>query len=275
MRSATIWLGLIALLLGGCGGIEPPEPDHLTIIGSTAMAPLVESLASAYHEEHPHVTFSVEAQGSAMGLALARQGTASLGMVARPVTRPELFNPQSGRQQIWTTKIALDGLAIIVNPQNPLHALTAEQVRGLFTGQATRWVYLGWDGGDVRVVSREEGSGTRQVFEAALLPGAQPTLNAIVTPTSSAMLEYVAAHREAVGYVSMGLVGDDVKPIALDNVLPTAATVASGTYPVVRPFLLVNDAEPPGEVRAFLQFASGPAGRAIISQRFGLPGNGL
>ncbi len=238
------------------------------------MAPLVESLASAYHEEHPHVTFSVEAQGSTLGLALARQGAASLGMVARPVAQSELLDPQSGRQQIWTTAIAMDGLAIIVNPQNPLRTLTTDQVRDLFAGHVTRWVYLGWDGGDVRAVSREEGSGTRQVFEAALLQGEQPTLNAIVTPTSSAMLEYVAAHREAVGYVSMGLVGGDVKPIALDGVMPTVATVTDGDYPVVRPLVLVNGADPSAEVRDFLQFTTGPAGRAIIGQHFDLPGNG-
>jgi len=88
------------------------------------------------------------------------------------------------------------------------------------------------------------------------------------------MLEYVAAHREAVGYVSMGLVGGDVKPIALDGVMPTVATVTDGDYPVVRPLVLVNGADPSAEVRDFLQFTTGPAGRAIIGQHFDLPGNG-
>ncbi len=245
---------------------------HLTITGSTTMAPLLQSLSEEYHQTHPHVTFSVGAQGSARGLAMAQQGTADLGMVARELTPDETFDPATGRRRLWSTAIARDGIAIIVNPQNRLEGLRNEQVRALVTGEILRWADVGWDGPeDVQIVSREDGAATRTVFESLALHGTEPTLNAIVMPTSEAMAQFVAQHQGAIGYLSMGLAGGNVKSLALDGVYPTPATVGDGTYLLTRPLLLVSGKAPQGEVGSFLRWVTGPAGRAIIRERYALP----
>ncbi|NOZ06285.1 MAG: phosphate ABC transporter substrate-binding protein [Chloroflexi bacterium] len=273
MRGITAaLLGSLILWLSACGGVEPPQPVHVTITGSTAMAPLLQSLSEEYHQTHPYVTFSVGAQGSALGLAMAQQGTADLGMVARKLTPDETFDPATGRRRLWSTVIARDGIALIVNPQNPLSGLRSTQLQALVTGEIPRWADAGWDGTEsVQVVSREDGAATRMVFEALALHGTEPTLNAIVMPTSQAMAQFVAQHRNAIGYLSMGLATGQVKTLALDGVYPTPGTTGDGTYPLTRPFLLVSGKAPQGEVGSFLHWVTGPAGQAIIRERYALP----
>jgi len=273
MRGITAaLLGSLILWLTACGGVEPSQPVHVTITGSTAMAPLLQSLSAEYHQTHPYMTFSVGAQGSALGLAMVQQGTADLGMVARELTGDDLFDPASGRRRLWSTVIARDGIAIIVNPQNPLSELRAAQLQALMTGEITRWADVGWnDPEDVQVVSREDGAATRMVFESLALHDSEPTLNAIVMPTSEAMAQFVAQHRGAIGYLSMGLADGNVKTLALNGVYPTPATVEDGTYPLVRPLLLVSGKEPQGEIGSFLRWVTGPAGQAIIQKRYALP----
>jgi len=270
MRTFLVAILLASLFLAACGGVEPPEPVHITISGSTAMAPLVHRLAEAYHETRPYVTFDVQPYGNGMGLARIHQGS-DLGMVARPLTEAERVDPQTRQRRIWAYEIARDGIALIVNPQNPLRTLTDEQVRRLFSGDITQWVIVGWDGGDVQIVSREEGSGTRIVFESRIMKATPVTRNALIAPTSQAMREYVATHRSAIGYLSMGLVNDRVRVIALEGVTPTAKTVTNGSYRLTRPFLLISSRKPQGEVRSFLQFATSAAGQAIIRERYAPP----
>jgi len=265
-------LGSLILWLTACGGVEPPQPVHVTITGSTAMAPLLQSLSTEYHQIHPHVPFNVGAQGSALGLARAQQGTADLGMVARKLTPEETFDPATGQRRLWSTVVAYDGIALIVNRQNRLEGLRSEQLRALVMGEILRWADVGGDGPeDVQIVSREDGAATRTVFESLALHDAEPTLNAIVMPTSEAMAQFVAQHQGAIGYLSMGLVTGQVKTLALDGVYPTPTTVGDGTYPLTRPFLLVSGKAPQGEIGNFLRWVTGPAGQAIIKERYALP----
>jgi len=270
MRTTPVALAFASLFLAACGGVEPPEPVHITISGSTAMAPLVKRLADAYHEAHPYVTFDVEPYGSGMGLTRIHQGS-DLGMVARPLTEAERVDPQTRQRRIWAYEIARDGIALIVNPQNRLRTLTVEQVQRLFSGDITQWALAGWDGGDVQIVSREEGSGTRMVFESEILGATEVTRNALIAPTSQAMREYVGTHRSAIGYLSMGLVDNKVRVVALESVTPTPETVTNGSYRLIRSFFLVSSTKPQGEVRSFLRFASSAAGLAMIRERYAPP----
>ena len=224
------------------------------------MQPLVEELAQAYTERHRHVTIAVEGRGSLMGIELVRQGQADIGMVA--CSKPE--DPS-----LWSMPIALDGIAIVVHPQNHVEGLTMLQLRDIFFGKIWDWRDVGGRAGDITVVSREGGSGTRLVFEELVMAGKRVTPMAVVMPSSQAVVEYVAEHPQAIGYVSMGYLSDQVKVLKIEGVIPTPDNVRSGNYHLFRPFFLTTHGEPTGEIGNFINFVLSPVGQSIVGREYG------
>ncbi|MBC7260654.1 MAG: phosphate ABC transporter substrate-binding protein, partial [Chloroflexi bacterium] len=224
--------------------LTPHAPVLLRLAGSTSMQPLLRDLAAAYSEQHQYVSFDFSAVGSAAGIELLRRGNADLALVSRPLRPEEEYDNQTGKRLLAYTIIARDGIAIVVNESNPADSLTLYQVRKIFEGQILSWAELGSPAGDVLVVSREDGSGTRDVFEELVMRGYRVTTTALIMPGSDAMRDFVAAHEGAIGYLSMGYLGTGVTALALDNVLPNRETVEDGSYPLTRPFLLVSLPDP-------------------------------
>jgi phosphate transport system substrate-binding protein len=233
------------------------------------MQPLLRDLAAAYSERHEYVTFDFSAVGSTAGIEALRRGGANLALVSRELRPEEEYDTRTGERQLSHTEIANDAIAVVVNETNPLRELTRYKIRDIFEGRTITWDEGGSSGGDIVVISREDGSGTRGVFEELLMRDHRVTLAALVLPSSQAMLDYLATHEEAVGYLSLGHVGPGVAALAIDNVLPKRETVEDDTYPITRPFLLVSHPDPEPEVTSFMQFVRSPAGQAIVQRTYG------
>jgi phosphate transport system substrate-binding protein len=233
------------------------------------MQPLVEDLAQAYSERHEYVTFDVQGGGSRLGIALARENQIDIGTASRRPTVKEERDSETGAKRLWWTAIAQDGIALVVHPQNTVGGLTLPQARDIFFGRILDWEEIGGTSGEIAVVSREDGSGTREVFEEMVMGEKRVTLTAIVMPSSEAMVEYVARHPTAIGYVSMGYLSPQVKALQIEGVSPTPEDVQSGAYPLTRPLYLLTGQEPTGEVKAFIEFALSPTGQAVLEQRYG------
>jgi len=224
------------------------------------MQPLVEELAQAYTERHKHVTIAVEGRGSLPGIELVRQGEVDIGMASWK---------ESEDTSLWSTPIALDGIAIVVHPQNQVKGLTLLQLKDVFFGRVWDWRDVRGQAGDILVVSREDGSGTRVVFEELVMQGQRVTLTAVVMPSSRAVVEYVAEHPQAIGYVSMGYLTEEVKVLEIEEVAPTPASVRQGAYHLLRPFFLITRQEPAGEIKGFIDFALSPTGQSIVGRKYG------
>jgi phosphate transport system substrate-binding protein len=233
------------------------------------MQPLVEDLAQAYIEQHQYVTVDVQGGGSRLGIALARENQIDIGTASRTPTVEEERDPETGAQRLWWTAIAQDGIALGVHPQNTVGSLTLPQARDIFFGRILDWEEIGGTPGEIAVVSREDGSGTREIFEEMVMGEKRVTLTAIVMPSSEAVVEYIARHPTAIGYISMGYLSPEVKALQIENVSPTPEDVQSDAYPLTRPLYLLAGQEPTGEVKAFIEFALSPAGQAILEQRYG------
>ncbi|MCR4405621.1 MAG: phosphate ABC transporter substrate-binding protein [Anaerolineae bacterium] len=254
------WL-LVALLITGCGTtVTLPAPATLRLAGSTSMQPLLADLSAAYRVRASHVTIIIEGGGSRLGRELAAEGGADLGLTSWLPAESEVG---------WSVPIALDGIAVIVHPNNPLDGLTLLQLRHVFSGRFWRWEDVGGNYGEITVVSREDGSGTRAVFEERVMEGQAVTSTAVVMPSSQAVIEYVAGHPLAIGYVSMGCLSPGVKALAVEGIAPTPTHVKDGSYHLTRPLYLVAAHEPQGEIRAFVDFCLSPAGQAIVGKRYG------
>jgi phosphate transport system substrate-binding protein len=263
-------------LLASCAQPQlatPPAPVVLHLAGSTSMQPLLRDLAAAYSVRYPYVSFDFAAMDSTAGLEALRRGNADLALVSRELQPDEESDALTSKSLLAYTGIAEDAIAIIVNEKSPLRALSLYELRKVFAGQTSTWDELGGSGA-ISVVSREDGSATRVVFEERVMQGRAVTPTAMVMPGSQAVRDYVAAHEGAIGYVSIGYLGPSVAALAIEGVQPKRETTEDGSYPLTRPFLLVSLPQAAREVAAFLQFARSPSGQAIVQHTYGRASTG-
>jgi phosphate transport system substrate-binding protein len=257
-------LGVVVLVLAACGEpVSTPEPVILQAAGSMEMAPLLGELAAAFGQENPLVSLEVTGLGTEYGLQALRAGDVDVAMASW--LPPE---PQRG----WrATAIARDGLAVIVHPDNPVDGLGLLQLQTLYSGQVYEWRALSRSAapGEVEPVCREEGSGTRAAFDALVMDGARLTPWAVVASSPEAVVEYVAGHPRAIGYVSMAFVTPDVKVLKIEGALPTPEGAAQGSYALTRELWILTADPPPEGVQAWLDFVASPAGQRIVGRQHG------
>lgn len=260
-------LAAFSLLLTACA---PPSvthsPVYIRICGSSSMASLMDELTAAYAESHPNVTFHTRALNSREGLKAALQGEADIGLVARPLKNVELLDSDTGERRLSATLIASDGIAVVVNATNPVEGLSLAQLHSIYTGETWDWYDLGGSLGEMAVVTREEGSGTREVFEENVLQGERLTPRAIIMPSTEAVALYVEEHPEAIGYLSAGHGTEGFKVLSIEGVGPSVEALQRGQYLLARPFYLVTPARPAAEVEALTHFMLGRTGQAIVQR---------
>jgi phosphate transport system substrate-binding protein len=258
LKAAALLLVLwsVILGLGGCNSSSETVSRPLCIAGSTSVQPFAEKLAEIYMHRHPGSRIDVQGGGSSAGIYAATHGAADLGASSR-----ELLGEERKLVQI---PIAYDGIAVIVHPSNPLTNITLAEIRQIFTGAVTNWSALGLPPHRLDLITREEGSGTREAFEHLVMGKQEITPAALVQDSNGSVREIVAGDPYSMGYISAGLVDQRVKALAIDGVLPTRENVKSHTYQLVRRFLLVSRADPTGSCKAFVDFVLGPNGQKIL-----------
>jgi phosphate transport system substrate-binding protein len=264
VQCAPVVCLMLVAVLAACGEpLATAEPIFLQATGSTAMKPLVSELAAAFDEQSTAVSLEVTGLGTHYGLEALRRGETDLALVS---WLPEDLDP--GWQAV---AIARDGIAVIVHPVNPVDGLGLLQLRDLFSGRVDEWEAVGGrrTQGVVQPVSREEGSGTRMGFEALVMEGQKVTPLAVVASSSQAVVDYVASHPNAIGYVSMGYLSPEVKALKIEGELPTPETAGRGRYALTRELWLVTPVPPSEAVQEFVDFALGPAGQQIVGLRYG------
>jgi phosphate transport system substrate-binding protein len=224
------------------------------------MGPALADLAAAYQAQHPNVLVDLRNADSAVGMSELAASRADLAAVSW--TPSGQATPGAYR----AIPVGRDAIALIVHPSNRVRNLTITQVRALYRGEILDWEALNGTPAEPVLVSREEGSGTRAAFETLAMAGDRVTLNALVLPNSRAVVDYVASHRDAVGYVSLALLDDRVTALQIEDRLPTAANVRSGAYHLTRLLYLCVASTPEPYVQRFLDFVLSPAGQAQIGK---------
>lgn len=253
---------LVPLLCACQATVEPHAPVHLEIAGSTSMQPLLDELADAYSAQYDYVSFDIEARGSRLGLDALHDGRADIAMVSRDLRSEE-------REGVEGVVVAYDAISVLVSEHNSVEGLTLEQVRGLLGGDIVAWSELGGEEVDVQVLSREDGSGTREAFEQLVMQGRRVTLTAIVVPRNSAVGEFVAENPSSIGYASSVGIPLGARALPIDGSGPDLQTLSEDEYPLTRPFVLVTLPDSDEDVQSFVDFVLSPAGQVIVSRRYG------
>ncbi len=255
----VVCLMVAAVVLSGCGKRGSETGQTLRIVGSTSVFPFVEMVAEAYREVRPDVVVDVQAGGSTVGIVSAKDGICDIGTSSRNLREGE----EEGLTRI---EIARDGIAVIVHPSNTIGELTREQIRDIYAGEVTNWSQVGGKDASIAFVTREEGSGTRGAFEEIVMEKTRINAAGLVQDSNGSVREAVATSPDAIGYISLALVNEKVKALAVDGVAPTHEDLANGTYKVVRPFLFVVKGEPAGEAKAFIDFVLGEDGQKVLRE---------
>ncbi|BAI61955.1 phosphate ABC transporter phosphate binding protein [Methanocella paludicola SANAE] len=266
-------IGASALILGCTGTTPTPTPaagsatpaplsGSLQVIGSTSVGPYAEELAVAFDEKNGGKTsVDVSQVGSTAGINAVLDGTAAVGMSSRELTAAETA------KGLKTYEIAIDGIAVIINKDNPVSNLSTTQVREIYAGNITNWKQVGGNDAQIFVVTREPGSGTRGAFEELVMQKkANITTGAITQGSTGSVTAYLETNKNAIGYVSYGSLKDTVKAVQVDGVAPTTQSIKDRSYKIQRPFLFVTKGEPGGLAKAFIDYTLGSDGQAILAK---------
>jgi phosphate transport system substrate-binding protein len=264
-----------ALVLAGCSSNSSTAPSPgaataeelsgtITESGSTTVQPLAEKLANAFIARHPKVKITIQGGGTGVGIKAAHDGTVDIGAASRELTQDD--------PALIKHLLARDGIAIIVNPANPVNNLSKQQIIDIFSGKITNWIHAGGNDQAIHVTAREEGSGTRTAFQELVMGkdnqgnAVNIVKSAVLQSSSGAILQVVKSDAQAIGFDSFGYVVDAVKALSVNGVQASEINAQSGTYPIVRPLYFLTNTQPEGLVKAFLDFCSGQEAQKIISE---------
>ncbi len=252
-------------LLTGC---SESHGGSVSTDGSTSMEKVMGILGESYMEANENVAFTYNPTGSSAGIKAAKDGTCDIGLASRYLKEEEKADG------LTETILAYDGIAIIVNTENPVADLTVEQIAQIYTGQITDWSEVGGSAGEIVLIGREAGSGTRDGFESITDTEDACQYRQELTSTG-AVITAVESNPNAIGYASLASVGESVKAISVDGVAPSEDTIKNGSYAVQRPFVLVTKegTELSEAAQGFFDYMTGGEADELISAAGVVPAN--
>lgn len=235
---------------------------NLSMVGSTSMEKLANALSEAFMEEYPDVTVTAEFVGSGAGIEAVTNGTADIGNSSRSLKDEE---KAAG---VVENVVAIDGIAVCVDPANEVADLTKEQLTNIYNGTITNWKEVGGADEPIIVIGREAGSGTRGAFEELVdLQDACKYANEL--DSTGAVIAKVASTPGAIGYASLDALDDSVKALSLEGVEATAENIKAGNYFLSRPFVMATKSEISEQndlVQAWFDFVLGDEGQQVASE---------
>lgn len=254
---------LLVCALTGCGG----NKEAVATDGSTSMNKVIGALGEAF-EADSGITVTYNAIGSGAGIQAVQEGRCDIGLASRNLKDEEKANGLEG------TILAYDGIAIIVNPNNPVSDLDVETIAKIYTGEIKNWKEVGGNDAEIVLIGREAGSGTRDGFESITDTEDKCQYRQELTSTGD-VITTVASNPGAIGYASLASVKDTVKALTVGGVVASEETIKDGSYVVQRPFVLVTkkDAKLTESAQKFFDYITSEAANEIISGAGVVPAN--
>ena len=251
---------LLALVMLVGAGMSALAEGSVSTDGSTSMQKVIGALGEYFTNENPDVNFTYNPTGSGSGITAVLEGRCDIGLSSRALKDEEKA------EGLVETVLAYDGIAIIVNPDNPLTDIDLDTLAKIYKGEITNWKDVGGSDEEIVVIGREAGSGTRDGFESITDTKDACVYRQELTSTGD-VITAVSQNPAAIGYASLASVKDTVKALSVGGVVPTEETVKDGTYPVQRPFVLVTreGVELSETAQKFFDFATSVEAADIIS----------
>jgi len=269
-----------ALSLTGCAAEEEPvapetgtgteEPaaeleGTIDVQGSDTMLNIGTAWSEAFMDENPGVEVSIQGGGSGTGIAALLNGTVDFAHSSRDIKDEELAAGEEKGMDIVEHKVAIDGIAVIVNPANGVEALTMDQLGKIYRGEITNWKDVGGIDAEIVLLSRDSSSGTYEFFKEEVVgDDAEYAAVAKLLPSTQAIVDEVVANEAGIGYIGLGYLTEDVKVVAIDGVKASVTTAADGSYAISRYLYMYSDGEPEGVMAAYLDWILGSEGQQLV-----------
>ena len=285
MLKKILLTGLIgALGILGCGRDDATKQAQneaktsIQIKGSDTMVNLVQVWAEVFMKHNPQKQVAVTGGGSGTGISSLISNTCDICISSRNIKEKEITLAKQKGVNPFEIKVALDGLAVVVNPANPVSKLTIAQLADIFTGRISNWKDLGGKDAKIVILSRETNSGTHVYFKEHILRNNDPNSkeefapNALMLSSSQAIAEEVAGNSDAIGYYGMGYISARQKAVFVakdansEYEAPSIENVINGKYPISRPLFLYTNGEPIGLIKEFMDFALSKEGQEIVKK---------
>jgi phosphate transport system substrate-binding protein len=269
---------LTLLLLSGCARKSNEQSNSLQIKGSDTMVNLGQAWAEAYMKQNPGTSIAVTGGGSGTGISAMVNNTCDIAEVSREMKESEITLVESKGFTPKKIIVALDGLAVVVNPANKISELAIDQLADVFTGKIKNWKELGGRDAKIVLLSREVNSGTHVYFKEHVLRHGKAdgkeefASEALLLSSSQAIADEVSQNLDAIGYYGMGYITAKEKALKISKeknapaISPTMDNVISGAYPISRPLLMYSKGEPKGLVKSFIDYVLSPAGQEIVKK---------
>lgn len=252
------------------GGLEnfKGESGSVKISGGTAHIPVMKAAAKNIMQTNENIQISIAGGGSGVGIKQVGEGLVDIGNSGRMPSDEEVT-----QYSLKMFKWAIDGVGVVVHPDNPVKNLTTDQLKEIYAGKLTQWKTLGGPDKPINIYTRDESSGTREVFWKKALAKGDISAKALFAASNGAMKTAIAQDPFGIGYVSIGHIDRSVAPVALDNVAPTIEAVKSGKYKVARGLYSNTKGEPKGLTHKFIDYLLSDEGQQLTAQKGFIPVN--
>jgi len=267
---------VLMILILSVPAFAAKDKNSIQVKGSDTMVNLAQAWAEKYMENNPSDFVAVTGGGSGTGLSSLISGTCDIAMSSRNIKEKEIGLAKKRGIEPNEIKVALDGLAVVVNPSNSVGELTLDQLAGIFSGRISNWKEVGGRDEAIVILSREVNSGTHVYFKEHVLRKNDPNgkeefaPSALMLSSSQAIADETAGNPSAIGYYGMGYISPKQKPIAIakdeksEYVEPAIENVISGKYPISRPLFLYTNNIPEGLVKKFIDYTLSKEGQEIV-----------
>lgn len=244
----------------------------ITVQGSDTMLNISTAWSESFMDANPGVDISVQGGGSGTGIASLLNGTVDFANASREIKDEELAEAETLGIDPVEHKVAIDGIAVVVNPANGVEELTIDQLGQIFRGEITNWKEVGGADKAIVLLSRDSSSGTYEYFKEEVVgEDAEYAASAKLLPSNQAIADEVAANEAGIGYIGLGYLTDDVSVVAIDGVKASVETAADGTYPISRYLYMYSNGEVDGVMQAFLEWILGAEGQQLVEDEGFVP----
>jgi len=269
MKAFAVCISMLALVLGpsfGANAVDSPGDSSIVVDGSTTVGPIAKAFAEYYMERNPGVNITVSESGSGNGAKSLLNGTCDVADMSRFMKESEFKAAAENGIMPVAHVVALDGIAVIVHPSNPVKGLTVEQVRDIYTGKITNWKQVGGPDKEIVVCSRDTNSGTYETFENMVMNKEKMASGTEYYGSNGAVHKKVSKTETSIGYVGLGFLDRKVKGLEINGVFPSPETVKSGRYPIARPLFMFTNGYPKmgSHLYVFVTLYLSPEGEEII-----------
>jgi len=256
----------------GTPAAEAPaaEAQGIFLKGSDTVLPLAQAEAEDFMIAYPEKSVTVTGGGSGVGIAALIDGEVDIATASREMKAEEIEAAKANGINPVEHTIAIDGISVIVNPENPVSELTFDQLRGIYNGSISNWKDVGGEDKSIVVISRDSSSGTYEYFKEAVLLGDEYRPDALTQPATGGIVSEVTQNPSAIGYIGVAYLDQDVKALNLDggdgSEYPSPENIISGKYPLSRPLYFYTNGEPSGLTKEFLDYVMSEDGQSIVSE---------